>query len=26
MSTIEFLDYALLISNSKASTPIYEMK
>jgi hypothetical protein len=26
MSTLDFLDYAILISNSKESTPIYEMK
>lgn len=26
MATTEFLDYAILISNSKASIPIYEMK
>ncbi|WP_430412680.1 hypothetical protein [Kordia sp.] len=26
MSTTDFLDYAILISNSKASTPIFEMK
>jgi hypothetical protein len=26
MSTLDFLDYAVLISNSKASTPIFEMK
>ncbi len=26
MSTLDFLDYAVLISDSKASTPIYEMK
>lgn len=26
MATIEFIDYAVLISNSKASTPIFEMK
>jgi hypothetical protein len=26
MSTLEFLDYALLISNSKESIPIFEMK
>lgn len=26
MSTLEFLDYAVLISNSKESIPIYEMK
>ncbi|APQ19174.1 TraB/GumN family protein [Maribacter hydrothermalis] len=26
MSTLDFLDYALLLSNSKASTPIYELK
>lgn len=26
MSTLDFLDYALLISNSRASTPIYELK
>ena len=25
MSTLKFLDYAILISNSKASTPIFEM-
>ena len=26
MSTLDFLDYAVLISDSKASTPIFEMK
>ncbi|NRD24045.1 hypothetical protein HNV10_12365 [Winogradskyella litoriviva] len=26
MSTLDFLDYAILISDSKASVPIYEMK
>lgn len=26
MSTLDFLDYAVLISHSKASTPIYELK
>ncbi len=26
ISTLDFLDYAILISNSKASKPIYEMK
>lgn len=26
MSTLDFLDYAILISNSKASKPIFEMK
>ena len=26
MATIEFIDYAILIYNSKASTPIFEMK
>jgi hypothetical protein len=26
LSTLEFLDYALLISNSKESIPIFEMK
>jgi hypothetical protein len=26
ISTLEFIDYAILISDSKASTPIYEMK
>ena len=26
MATTDFLDYAILISNSKASTPIYEIK
>lgn len=25
-STLDYLDYAILISNSKASTPIFEMK
>jgi hypothetical protein len=26
MSTLDFLDYAILISDSKESIPIYEMK
>lgn len=26
MSTLDFLDYAILISNSKESIPIFEMK
>lgn len=25
-STLDYLDYAILISNSKASVPIFEMK
>lgn len=26
MSTLDFLDYAILISNLKASTPIFELR